>query len=151
MVYSFLDVLAAVAGPGLVANIGAGAAVAEEGITITPTGDKNTMTEGADGKVMHNLIASDSGQVTVRLLKTSPMNALLMAAYDFQSSSSALWGQNVITVTNPTTGDITTAQQCAFKKKPEISYAKEGALIEWVFDSGKINTVLGVMAAVQSV
>lgn len=149
MTYSFLDVLAAVAGPGLVANIGNGASVAEEGITIAPTGDKNTMTEGADGKVQHNLIASDSGQITVRLLKTSPMNAVLMAAYELQSTSSSLWGRNVLTVTNPTTGDITTAQQCAFKKKPEITYAKEGPLLEWVFDCGKISTILGVIAALE--
>ena len=144
MTYSFLDVVAAIAGPGLIANIGNGAGVAEEGITIAPTGDKNTMTEGADGKVQHNLIASDSGQLTTRLLKSSPINAILMAAYEFQTSSSTFHGRNVITVSNPATGDITTAQQCAFKKKPEIVYSKEGPMMEWVFDCGKINTILGV-------
>jgi hypothetical protein len=145
MTYSFLDVVAAIAGPGLAANIGNGAAVAEEGISIAPTGDKNTMTEGADGKVQHNLIASDSGQITVRLLKTSPVNAILMAAYEFQTSSAAFHGRNVITVANPAVGDITTAQQAAFKKKPEIVYSKEGPMLEWVFDCGKINSVLGVL------
>lgn len=143
MTYSFLDVVAAIAGPGIAANIGAGAANAEEGITIAASGDKNTMTEGADGNVQHNLIASDSGQITVRLLKTSPQNALLMLAYNFQKSGSAFWGRNIITVANPQTGDITTAQKCAFKKKPDIVYSKEGPMNEWVFDSGKIDTILG--------
>lgn len=144
MTYSFLDVLAAIAGPGLVANLGAGAAVSEEGISITPTGDKNAMNIGADGKGQHSLFADESGNIKIRLLKTSPMNAILNAAYELQSTSSSLWGRNVITITNPQTGDITTCQQCAFKKKPEINYAKEAGMIEWEFDAIKVNSVLGV-------
>lgn len=144
MVYSFLDVVAAIAGPGLIANLGSGASVAEEGITIAPTEDKNMMYIGADGKGQHSLIANDSGQVTVRLLKTSPINFILSAAYELQSSSSTLWGRNVFTVTNPVTGDVTTAQNCSFKKKPEITYAKEAGFNEWVFDSLSITTILGV-------
>lgn len=144
MTYSFLDVVAAIAGPGLVANLGAGASVAEEGITIAAAEDKNMMQIGADGSGQHSLIASDAGQVTVRLLKTSKINALLMAAYEFQSTSSSFWGRNVITVTNPQTGDVTTIQGAAFKKKPDLSYAKEAGVNEWVFDAIKINTLLGI-------
>lgn len=143
MTYSFLDVVAAIAGPGLVANMGSGASIAEEGISITPTQDKNTMTEGADGSVQHNLIASDSGQIKVSVLKTSPLNSILMLAYQFQSSSSSFWGLNTITIANPTSGDVTTAQKCAFKKKPEIVYSKEGPMNVWEFDCAKIDTVLG--------
>lgn len=144
MVYSFLDVVAAIAGPGVAANLGSGAGVAEEGIDIAPLEDKNMMQIGADGRAQHSLIASDAGTVTVRLLKTSPVNAILMAAFEFQSSSSSLWGRNVLTVVNTTTGDVTTIQQAAFKKKPDIGYKKEAGFNEWVFDSGKINTVLGI-------
>lgn len=148
MTYSFLDVLAAIVGPGIIANLGAGAGVAEEGIDITPNEDKNIMNVGADGQVQHNLLASDAGTVKLRFLKTSPVNALLMVAYEFQTSSSRLWGSNVITVSNPVTGDVITIQQCAFKKVPEIKYAKEGGMIEWEFDSGKINRVLGIATVV---
>jgi hypothetical protein len=81
--------------------------------------------------------------VTVRLLKTSPINALLMAAYDLQSASSALWGQNIITITNTGQGDATIIQACAFKKKPQITYAKEAGMYEWTFDGIQANTVLG--------
>lgn len=144
MVYSFLDVVAAIAGPGLAANLGAGAAIAEEGITITPMEDKNIMNIGADGKGQHSLVANDAGTVTIRVLKTSPVNFILAAAYEVQSTSSALWGRNVITVANQQTGDVTTIQAAAFKKKPELTYAKEAGFNEWVFDSLKINTVLGV-------
>jgi hypothetical protein len=144
MVYSFLDVVAAIAGPGLLANLGAGAAVAEEGLTVEAVEDKNVMNIGADGKGQHSLIASDACTVTIRLLKTSPINALLMAGYEFQSSSSSFWGRNVMTITNPQTGDVTTIQAAAFKKRPALTYAKEAGFNEWVFDAIKVNSVLGI-------
>lgn len=143
MVYSFLNVNATLAGPGGVINLAAGAAVAEEGITIEASEDKNVMTIGADGQGQHSLIASDAATFTVRLLKTSPINAALMVMYDLQSASSALWGQNVLTVTDSGRGDLTTLQACAFKKKPVLTYAKEGGFMEWTFDVIKANTVLG--------
>jgi hypothetical protein len=77
--YSFLNVQASLAGPGGLLNLGQGAAAAAEGITVARAGDRNKMTIGADGNGMNTLIADKSGQVTVRLLKTSPQNAALMA------------------------------------------------------------------------
>lgn len=141
--YSFLDVNCSMIGPGGVVNLAAGAAAAEEGLTVEPTEDKNVMTIGADGKGQHSLVASDAATVTVRLLKTSPVNAVLMQMYDLQSSSSALWGQNVFSITDSARGDFTVAQACAFKKKPTLTYAKEGGMNEWTFDCIKANTVLG--------
>jgi hypothetical protein len=143
MVYSFLNISCLIAGPGLVANLAAGAASAEEGITIEATEDKNVMTIGADGKGQHSLVASNAATATVRLLKTSPVNALLMAAYDFQTISSALHGQNVMTLTDSGRGDLTVLQSCAFKKKPTLTYAKEGGMMEWTFDCIQATTLLG--------
>jgi hypothetical protein len=143
MVYSFLNVSALIVGPGIVANLAAGAAAAEEGISFEASEDKNVMTIGADGKGQHSLIASDAAKLTVRLLKTSPQNALLMIAYDLQSVSSAVWGLNTITVTDSGRGDISVFQNCAFKKKPEVKYQKEGGMMEWEFDVIQANTVLG--------
>jgi len=143
MVYSFLNVVATIAGPGGAFNLGAGAAVAEEGITIEPTEDKNVMTIGADGKGQHSLIASNACTLTIRLLKTSPINAALMAMYDLQSASSSLWGQNVITIVDSGRNDLNVCQAVAFKKKPTITYAKEAGFNEWTFDAISLNTVLG--------
>lgn len=141
--YSFLDVNATMAGPTGFVNLAAGAAVAEEGITIEPVEDKNVMTIGADGQGQHSLVASDAVLVTVRLLKTSPTNGLLMAMYNAQSVSSALWGQNVFAITNSASNDYTAVQAAAFKKKPTITYAKEGGFMEWTFDGIKGNSILG--------
>lgn len=143
MVYSFLNVVATIAGPGGLINLAAGAAVAEEGITIEPSEDKNVMTIGADGKGQHSLIASNACSLTVRLLKTSPINAQLMIMYDLQSLSSALWGQNVITVADTGRNDLSIIQAAAFKKKPTLTYAKEAGFNEWTFDGISLNTVLG--------
>lgn len=143
MVYSFLNVVATIAGPGGILNLAAGAAVAEEGITLEAVEDKNVMTIGADGRGQHSLIASDACTLTIRLLKTSPINAALMIMYDLQSASSALWGQNVITIVDSGRNDYNIVQSAAFKKKPTLTYAKEGGMNEWVFDGIKANSVLG--------
>lgn len=142
-VYSFLNVNAAVAGPGGAATFGAGSAAAEEGITIEAIEDKNVMTIGADGQGQHSLIASDAVKVTLRLLKTSPWNAVLMAMYDLQSQSSSVWGQNVITIGDVGRNDYNVIQSCAFTKKPTLTYAKEAGTMEWTFDGIKATSILG--------
>lgn len=141
--YSFQDVTATLGGPTGLVDLGYGSAAAEEGITVAAAGDKNTMLIGADGEGMHSLHADKSGQVTVRLLKTSPQNAKLEAMYAAQALLTSAWGQNVITIRNVQSGDITTARSCAFKKKPDLTYAKDGETVEWVFDSIKIDTIRG--------
>ncbi|HDV6320869.1 TPA: DUF3277 family protein [Burkholderia multivorans] len=141
--YSFQDVAATIVGPGGAFSVGYGEATAEEGITIARAGDKNTMTIGSDGEGMHSLHADKSGQVTLRYLKTAPINAKLMALYDAQSLDSRLWGKNLIEVRQTAAGDVTTAHSCAFKKAPDLKYAKDGDVVEWVFDAIKIDNILG--------
>ncbi|WP_080414249.1 phage protein [Burkholderia ubonensis] len=87
--------------------------------------------------------ADKSGQVTLRYLKTAPINAKLMALYDAQSLDSRLWGKNLIEVGQSAAGDLHTARSCAFKKVPHIKYAKDGDYLEWVFDAIKIDGILG--------
>ena len=142
--YSFLDVQAAMSGAGGNINLGAGAAVSEEGITVEAVEDKSVMTIGADGQGMHSLIASEASTVTIRLLKTSPVNSQLNEMYKQNTISSANHGSNTITIRNPVTGDNITLQKVAFKKRPTITYAKEGGMNEWTFDAIKTDMTLGV-------
>ncbi|MEG6226458.1 DUF3277 family protein [Enterobacter hormaechei] len=141
--YSFIDVTASMTGPTGVIDLGYGSANSEEGITVTMTENKNTMTIGADGEVMHSLHAGKSGTITVTLLKTSPVNKKLSLAYNAQSQSSALWGNNVFVIRNSVSGDVSTARSCAFQKQPDFNNAKEGGTVAWVFDCGKIDQLLG--------
>jgi len=139
--YSFLDVKAAITGPGGNVLL-SGSANAEEGITVEMVEDKNTMTIGADGSVMHSLHAGKHGTITIHLLKTSPLNALLANMYALQTSSSALHGQNVLSVTNPITGDEATCRSVAFKKLPANVNAKVGGKNDWTFDAGIVDQSL---------
>jgi Protein of unknown function (DUF3277) len=144
--YSFLDVNAAIVGPGGSFPLGSEAGVAEEGISVEPSAEIDVMTIGADGSGMHSLIANKGAKITIRLLKTSPTNALLMMMQSFQRASGANHGQNTVTITNKVSGDVITAQQVAFAKVPNIAYAKEGGTIEWEFNA--ILTDVGLGAGV---
>jgi hypothetical protein len=142
--YSFLNIVAAINGPGGSINLGMGAALAEEGISVEATGDKSAMTIGTGGEGMHSLFADNSGTITVRMLKTSPVNAQLQNMYNFQTQSSATHGRNTITIRDAARGDSITATEVAFKKRAPLSYAKEGGMNEWIFDAIKITQILGV-------
>lgn len=144
--YSFLNVNAAIVGPGGSVNLAQGAAASEEGITIEAVEDIDTMTIGADGTPMHSLHANKSGTVKVSLLKTSPVNAQLAQMYALQTSSGANHGQNTISVSNSYTGDVITCQSVAFRKAPGISYKKEAGVIDWEFNAGIIDRTLGSTA-----
>jgi hypothetical protein len=125
-----------------VVDLGYGAAIADEGITFAMAGDKNTMTVGADGEGMHSLHADNSGQVTVRLLKTSPTNAKLMNIYNAQKASPKNGAKTQSHLTMQVQV-ITIRQKCAFKKAPDYTNAKDGSTVEWVFDSIKVDMKLG--------
>ncbi|WGS52673.1 DUF3277 family protein [Paraburkholderia sp. D15] len=140
--YSFMNFNATLDGPGGVISLGAGAGVAEEGFTIEFSEDADTMKTGADGTPVHSLSASKAGKLTLRLMKTSPTNALLSAMYNFQRTSPANWGQNVFTATDTVRGDVYTCQLVAFTRFPKNDYAKEAGLIEWDFNAGIIDPSL---------
>jgi len=141
--YSFQNVVAAIAGPNGNVQLGVGAGVSEGGITVAMRGAKNTLTVGADGSGMNSLHADNSGTVTVRLLKTSPINALLMAMYNADRSSSIVWGKNTITIRDFARGDNVTCSSCAFQKAPDITWDKEGAMVEWTWDATRVEERLG--------
>ena len=141
--YSFLEIQAALVGPGGAINLGNGSGASEEGISIDPTSDIDTMTIGADGSGMHTLHGDKSGRVTLRLLKTSPTNALLSGMYAFQTASGAVHGQNTITITDTNRGDVITCRGAAFAKAPPINYGREAGVIEWDFNVIEIDRTLG--------
>lgn len=141
--YSFLDVQATIIGPGGSVSLGAGAANAEEGISIEFIEDKDRMIVGADGNAMHSLNASKAGKITVRLLKTSPVNSLLNDLYNFQTSNGLFHGKNVLVLGNTTTGDNYTCTGVAFTRHPRNDWAKEAGFLEWDFNAGVIDPILG--------
>lgn len=141
--YSFLDIQCAIEGPNGSFSLGSDAGVAEEGITFSFADDKATVMMGAGGQGMHSLHAAKNGTVTVRLLKTSPVNSLLQDMYNADTASSADYGQNTISLRNPVNGDSHTAADCGFRKFPDLVNGKVGQMLEWTFNSLAIDPILG--------
>lgn len=147
--YSFLDVQASIAGPGGSFSLGSGSGNGEEGISIVMVDEKDLATVGADGSLMHSLRASNVGRVSVKLLKTSPVNAKLSALYNFQRISSALWGLNVFSVADVVRGDVGLVSLAAFVKQPDVVWAKDGNTNDWEF-IGNVDLLLGTGSPVAS-
>lgn len=142
-VYSFLDTHATLTGPGGSVSLGAGSGAADEGITIEPLEDNVSTQYGADGSWAHSLNPVKAHRITVRLLKTSPINALLDAMYAYQKTSALVTGQNFLQITNFISGDTYTCQGVAFTKHPSNTYAKVAGLIDWEFTAGTVDSKLG--------
>ncbi|KAA6459627.1 DUF3277 family protein [Acidobacteria bacterium AB60] len=141
--YSFNDVTATIVGGGGSAILGAGAGAAKEGISCEFLEDKDNMLVGADGGYVHSLRPAKAGRATVRLLKSSPWNAVLTLMYNAQSLSTRLWGKNVLTVTNIVTGDNYVCTGVAFQKHPSITWAEDANYNEWTFNVGHMDPILG--------
>lgn len=141
--YSFADVTATYVGPGGMITLGDGAGPAEEGISFTQADGKGTLLMGADGSGTHSLHKAQNGIATVRLLKTSPINNLLMTAYNIETRSASLYGRGVIVLRNAAAGDVVTCLGCGWVKVPDLSYGKEAGVHEWPFNAVRIEYLLG--------
>ena len=141
--YSFLDCQATLTGPNVTVTIGSTSGTAEEGISIAFAEDQASTMIGADGTGMHSIHAGQSGTVIVRLLKSSPTNAVLSAAYQADRQVPSSGGQNTIVVSWLAGGHLYTCVQCVFVKFPDQSYAKDAALLEWGFRAIRITPNLG--------
>lgn len=133
--YSFLDCKAAIAGPGGAFSIGSDAGISDEGITTEMKEEKNMQVIGAGGQVMNSLRASNAARITLRILKTSPVNAKLSALYNFQRLLTGAWGQNTISIADISRGDLIVATDVAFARQAPITYSKDANINEWLFDA----------------
>lgn len=141
--YGFADVQAAITGPGGSINFKE-MGIDEGGVTFDMAEDKTSLQVGADGRPQHILHAGRHGKVTIRLQKTSPANAILMGMYVLQTRSAGTTGKNVISVRNPVSGDDYSATSVSFAKAPANTFAKEAPALEWSFNAGYIDPILGV-------
>lgn len=141
--YSFLDVTATIVGPNVTTTLGSGSGNAEEGITVAFNEDQSTMTIGADGSGMHSIHGGQAGAISVRLLKSSPTNKILEAAYYAERANPSAAGQNTIVISWLGGGDVYSGRQCAFRKFPDNSYGKDANMLEWAFNVINLNALLG--------
>jgi hypothetical protein len=140
--YSFMTVNATLTGLGGMVSLGYGAASAKDGISYDPLEEKDRMDVGADGAIMHSLRASNAARITVRLLKTSPVNAVLNAMYHIQRLTVSGWGINTLVVSDVYRGDIVSGDSIAFSRHPVITWAEDANRNEWTF-FGNVIPILG--------
>jgi hypothetical protein len=140
--YSFLDVQCTLLANSMGITLSENG-IAEEGLVYRMAGPKNTRTMGADGSGMMGLHASNAGDVTVNLLKASPVNAQLNALYRFQQSSGAFWGNIQITINSPVFGDNIVCNIGAFSKHADVVYDVPGRFLVWEFQFISIIPLLG--------
>jgi hypothetical protein len=146
LAYSFTDVHATIVGPGGTAILGNDAGPAEEGISIEATEENDTMMIGGDGSVAHSQHASKAGKITVRLLKNSPMNAVLRQMYNFQKRSSVFHGKNTLVITNLANAQIYSCTGVAFARMPPDAFAKTANVIDWEFNASRIEPDSGFLS-----
>lgn len=131
--YSFLDVQASLVSPSVGFDIGSNG-VSDDAIRVSNIGPKTTMTIGAGGDGMHNLIASNAARCEISFIKDAPGNALMSALYNFQGASSANTGNIQIEINNPVTGDNISLTGGAIEKQPDQSYTREGPAVVWAIN-----------------
>jgi hypothetical protein len=141
--YAFADVSCILSGPGIIVQLGNGGGPSDEGITFEAIEERDRMTIGADGSGFHTLISSRAARILVRLQKTSPSNATLQQALNYQSASSLFWGKNIFSVSNPITGDKANGFGVAFGKQPGNAWAKDPNIIEWEFMAIRATQTMG--------
>ena len=134
-------------GPNISATIGGpGSGASEEGFVPSFEEDSDVMTGGADGDVMHSLTATKRGTIELHLLKTSPINALLSYSYNQdRANGSQQWGQNVIVINNPVSGDHYNCSRCAFRRFPSNPYQMRGNILVWIFNVAQMDPSLGAL------
>ena len=140
--YSFLNCTASISGSGGSFSLKGGNA--PEGITVVADGDKTETVGGADGSIMHSLLAAgDIATVTVTLLKTSTVNAQLSELINSQGQSSSTWGDNVISIKDNVRGDDLTVSECAFVRHSDKNYAASAGTMAWTFRGRLTQSILG--------
>lgn len=141
--YSFANVDCAIVGPNGTFSMGFGAGIDEGGITAELTEVRGAQRAGADGQAMTTLYTGKLGKITIRVQKTSPLNAFLSALYNADASDATQYGQNTIACRDSSLLDVIAGAQCGIEKHASQTYGKEGPMNEWVFLVGTLNFVLG--------
>ncbi len=143
--YSFLDMALSISGPSGSATVGGdNTGSSEEGFSIIFEEDRDVMTQGADGSVMHSLTAAKRGRVELHLLKTSPYNAVLSQIFASDSSAGSLnWAKNTMTARNAISGDTYQITGVAIRKFADNNYQTRGNILTWVFNASVIDPTLG--------
>jgi len=141
--YSFLDTFVNV---NLVPL--SGWADGDDVIKITRRADAATDKMGADGKMALALNADRSGEITIKLMQTSPSNAYLNGLANLQAAGPKRFVPVVITFQDSYRQDMGAGALGYIKKLPDVSRGAGIATQEWTFVVERLDLILGAPAFV---
>lgn len=118
-----------------------------DAVGVSRSNDGYAMASGADGEVLFSKMNDRTGTITFTLLYGSSANKTFsdLAALDAQNNT----GLASISIRDTRGGSKIFARQCRVQKIPDVTFAKEGGTLEWIFMCADIDIELNGLAAEQ--
>ena len=110
-------------------------------VSAEKAGDAFAMKSGADGFVTRVAQNHPEGSITIKLMQSSPANAVLQTLYQADEAT----GQAAfpVTVKDLFGGDLVTTSQAWFRKIPNFSKGRDIGENEWVLDCADLTIIHG--------
>jgi hypothetical protein len=110
-------------------------------IAATRNEDGWTVTVGAGGEEARTRNRNRSGKVTITLLASSPENDILSAAAELDEQSGE--GVGPLFIKDRLGTSLVHAENAWIMKKPDLGRAKALGVVEWVIETGRLETFAG--------
>jgi hypothetical protein len=104
-------------------------------VKIAMAEDRWSLHIGVDGEVTRVLSRNQSGEITISLAASSPMNDVFSAAFALDNLTGA--GAAEYSMTELNGSSIFSCSQAWIKKQPDTERGKELGELEWVLSFGK--------------
>jgi hypothetical protein len=142
--YSFLNMVVVVAAPPAIpSHEVTGFADGDDVIMLTRRNDGVTDKVGADGKMSIAISADRSGEITLKLMQTSPSNKVLNAIHNLQQGGPNTFSPIQVFAQDLSRQDMGVGQFGYLKKLPDISRGKEINPHDWVIVVERMDLLLG--------
>jgi len=115
----------------------------DDSITVARRNDSASDKVGADGRMAVALHADRSGEITVKLMQTSPGNSYLNKFHAFQEAGPSRFIPVNIMFQDSSRQDMGVGSVGYIKKLPEITRGVGINIQEWVFVVERLDLVLG--------
>ena len=106
--------------------------------------DAFTMTNGADGETQFAKSNNASGTITFTLLYSSGINQIFSDLYEADRTNNG--GLTSITLRDTRGATLITARACRIQKFPDVTLAREGGTMEWIFMCAELRANAGGLA-----
>lgn len=108
-------------------------------VSIVYNADIWTTTVGADGEGVQSKSNDRSAQITITVLPTSPVNAILSGLLEDGVTKVPV----PLSVIDPNTNSSHVTEGARIKKVPDKAYGKEASPIAWVFETIRLIPFIG--------